>query len=360
MERHNMPQTGGETIDQGVAVRLLLLMLLLISGSGVTASTRDARPFEPAFTTDFPDAFVMLHDGGFIAYATNAQRDQANVQMARSTNLADWELVRSGDSLRDAMPDLPPWAREGFTWAPEVIRTSTGFVLHFTAKDRASDLQCIGVAFSTDPMGPFTSTATAPLVCQTDIGGTIDSAPFRDADGGMYIYYKNDGNNPRFGRATAIYAQRMSEDGLSVVGDPVALLTNDTGWEAHVIEAPTMVQRGDRYFMFYSANHFGWETHQRLSPYAMGYAVCDGPMGPCRDAPANPILHSYNDRQAGCLSGPGHQSIFTVGNRQFIAFHAWAATSGCRRFDNRRYLYVAPLLWEGDTPRVGISLRPQR
>lgn len=338
----------------------LLLALLLVIGTTVSASTRDARPFEPAFETDFPDPFVLLHDGLFIAYATNAQGDRANVQMARSTNLVDWELVTEGDGLRDAMPDLPPWAREGFTWAPEVIRTDAGFILHFTAKDRASDLQCIGTAFSTDPMGPFTSTATAPLICQTEIGGTIDSSPYRDADGSMYIYYKNDGNHPRFARETAIYAQRMSADGQNLVGGPVALVTNDTAWEEHVIEAPTMVRRGDRYILFYSANHFGWETHQRLSPYAMGYSLCDGPMGPCRDAPNNPILYSYNNREAGCLSGPGHQSVFSVGERQFMSFHAWAATSGCRRFDNRRYLYVAPLLWEGDVPRLGVSLRPAR
>lgn len=336
---------------------LLLLIAFILSAGGPAASS-DVRPFEPVFRVDFPDPFILLHDGAFIAYATNAQGDRANVQMAQSTNLVDWQPVTAGDGLRDAMPVLPPWARPGFTWAPEVIATDAGFVLHFTARDRASDLQCIGTAFSTDPRGPFTSTAQAPLLCQTADGGTIDSSPFRDRDGSLYVYYKNDGNNPAFRKPTTIYAQRLTPDGLGVVGDPVPLMRNDTAWEAHVIEAPTMVRRGNAYIMFYSANHFGWETHQRLSPYATGYAVCTGPMGPCTDAPANPILNSYNNRRAGCLSGPGHQSVFSVGARQFISFHAWAATPGCRRFDNRRYMYVAPLLWDGDTPRIGISLRP--
>ena len=35
-------------------------------------------------------------------------------------------------------------------------------------------------------------------------------------------------------------------DGLRVTGDAVALLRNDTEWEAHVIEAPTMVRRRRR------------------------------------------------------------------------------------------------------------------
>lgn len=338
-------------------MKKIALLIVGLAGAAVQASAPDKRPFVPTFSTDFPDPFVLRHGDEFLGYATNAQGDRANVQMARSTNLVDWSLVAEGDKLHDAMPDLPPWARKGFTWAPEVLQTPEGFVLHFTAKDRASDLQCIGAAFSKSPYGPFKSSDDKPLVCQTEIGGTIDSHAFRDSDGKYYLYYKNDGNNPKFGKATDIFVQRLSADGLRVEGDPVALLRNDTSWEAHVIEAPTMVRHKDSYVLFFSANHFGWETHQRLSPYAIGYALCKGPMGPCTDSPRNPILYSYNDRKAGCLSGPGHQSVFDAGGKQFIAFHGWAATKGCRRFDNRRYLYVAPLLWKDGQPEIGVSLR---
>lgn len=332
----------------------LILGILAIAAH---ASRPQELPFVPVFTTDFPDPFVLRHGTEFLAYATNAQGDRANVQMARSTNLVDWALVSDGPKLHDAMPEMPAWARAGFTWAPEVLQTQNGFVLHFTAKDKNSGLQCLGAAFSPKAYGPFTSKATEPLICQTTIGGTIDSHAFRDSDGKLYLYYKNDGNNPQFKKATDIYVQRLTSDGLNVAGEAVSLLRNDVAWEAHVIEAPTMVRHQGRYFMFFSANHFGWETHQRLSPYAIGYAECKGPMGPCTDAPRNPILNSFNDRKTGCLSGPGHQSVFEVGGRQFISFHAWAATSGCRRFDNKRYLYVAPLLWKDGQPQIGISLR---
>lgn len=333
----------------------ILAAAVLLTGT----SDKVEKPFVPVFTTDFPDPFVLRVGDQYYGYATNALGGKANVQMAQSTNLVDWSLVREGSKLRDAMPVMPPWAREGFTWAPEVLRTSAGYVLHFTAKDRASELQCLGAAFSTDPLGPFTSTATTPLVCQKELGGTIDSNVFRDADGQAYLYYKSDGNNPKFGKKTDIFVQKLSADGLSVEGEPVALLRNDTAWEAHVIEAPTMVRRGDSYTMFYSANHFGWEKDQRLSPYSMGYALCAGPMGPCTDAPGNPILYSYKDRKLGCLSGPGHQSVFETGGRQFITFHAWSATSSCQPANRGRYLYIAPLNWQGDKPVIAPSLRPE-
>ena len=336
--------------------KFLLLALAAIGFVGA-APAKDPVPFVPVLEEDFADPFVMLDNGVFYAYATN---NRANVQMATSTNLADWTMVKDGDKLHDAMPTMPAWTREGFTWAPEVIRIKDSFVLYYTARERSSGLQCIGAAVSASPKGPFVSDAPEPMVCQRDLGGTIDANPFRDADGGLYLYYKNDGNNPKFGKPTILYGQKLSADGMKLEGPVAELLRNDTKWEAHVIEAPTMVRTTAGYAMFFSANHYGWEADQRLSPYAMGWAKCTGPMGPCTDAGANPILYSYNDREAGCLSGPGHQSIFSVGARQFISFHAWAATPGCRKLDNKRFMYVAPLGWKDGAPQIANSLRPTR
>lgn len=338
--------------------KLILSALALLATTSAPAPTlaNDPPPFVPVFSTNFPDPFIMQAGNEFLAYATNANEGRANVQMARSTNLVDWDFVRDGERLLDAMPDLPPWAQEGWTWAPEVIRHQGRYLLYFTARERRSNKQCVGVAESVSPRGPFTSAATEPLVCQRETGGTIDPAVFRDGNGDLYLYYKNDGNAVRL--PTDIFGQKLAPDGLTLTGEPVALLRNDKSWEAHVIESPTMVRQGDSYIMFYSANHFGWEEHQRLSPYAMGFARCEGPMGPCVKHPGNPILYSYHDRQAGCLSGPGHQAVFEAAGRQFIVFHAHGARSGCRRGDLGRYMYVAPLLWRDGTPQVGMSLRP--
>lgn len=340
-------------------MRHLLLALLALPACVPTSASDAEPPFVPVFETNFPDPYILPHDGGFLAYATNAEGGASNVQMARSSDLVEWDFVRDGQALHDAMPDLPPWAREGWTWAPEVVRHGDHYLLYFTAKERSSGLQCVGVAQGADPMGPFTSDATEPLVCQRETGGTIDPNVFVDADGQRYLYFKNDGNHPDFALKTEIFVQPLSADGLALTGDPVALLTNDQPWEEHVIESPTMVRQGDEYVLFFSANHFGWEPDQRLSPYAMGYARCEGPLGPCVDAPENPVLYSYNDRKAGCLSGPGHQAVFEAGGRQFIVFHAHIATSGCRRTTRGRQMYVAPLLWRDGTPQIGVSLRPQ-
>jgi len=347
------------------AARSLIRWLIPAAIACASASTLAAKPdeaeFVPAFRTDFPDPFVLQHGGEFLAYATNTSKGRQNVQMAASRNLLNWESItdpREPKRLHDAMPDLPGWAKRGFTWAPEVLKTDGGFVLYFTARHDKSDLQCVGAATSVDPRGPFVSQAAEPLLCQFELGGTIDASPFRDADGQLYLYFKNDGNHPSANKPAEIFVQRLSPDGLSLVGERVSLLRNDAPWEGRVIEAPTMVRAGDSYVMLFSANDYGWQDHQRLSAYAMGYAACRGPMGPCTDAPDNPLLYSFSDREAGCLSGPGHQAVFDAAGRKFIAFHAWMATPGCRKTDGQRFMYVSPLGWNAaGKPQIGPSLR---
>lgn len=332
----------------------LLLAALLLAAAGPAPEPA----FVPVYEEDFPDPFIVPHEGRFLAYATNARHFQANVQMAVSDDLRRWAPLKAGGKLHDAMPRLPVWAAPGWTWAPEVMAHGGRYLLYFTARERTSGQQCTGVAQSDGPLGPFVDASDKPLVCQHPLGGTIDASPFRDADGLMYLYFKPDGN--AVGKPTDIMVQRLSSDGLAVVGEPVALLRNTQGWQAHVVESPSMVRQGDAYMLFYSANHFGWGPHQRLSPYAMGYAVCASPMGPCTDAPENPILHSYHDRTRGCLSGPGHQILFENAGRQYIAFHAHAALAGCRNAKKGRYLYIAPLQWRDGQPRIAPSLRPIR
>jgi beta-xylosidase len=332
-------------------IRLAALAMALAAPLAAAAEPS----FVPVFTDNFPDPHIVLHQGEFIAYSTNAG---INLPMLSSRDLVHWSWVTRPDDPKkrlDGMPELAPWVKEGFTWAPEVMKVGGKWLLYYTAAHRRRPVECLGVAVADNPRGPFRDGSVEPLVCQFDLGGTIDANPFRDSDGQLYLYYKSDGN--RVGKKTAIWGQKLAADGMSVAGDAVALVEDDRDWEWKLVEAPTMVRSPAGHRLFYSAAFFGWDPKERLSRYATGYATCAGPLGPCRDAPENPILNSFNDKAAGCLSGPGHTSIFQVGARQFIAFHAWAATKGCRPAEDKRFLYVAPLSWKDGKPQIGVSLR---
>ena len=329
-----------------------LAKTLFLALAALVAAPAGAQDGSAVLPMNFPDPFVLPVQGRYYAYATNS--GGVNVPMAFSTGLQTWSPLAvpgNPDAFHDAMPTLPAWVREGRTWAPEVMRVGANYILYFTAHHRARDQQCIGAAVSRDPRGPFVAQGDGPLVCQHDLGGTIDANPFRDADGQLYLYYKNDGNHPSARTATQLWGQRLSPDGLSLVGEAMPLIRNDAGWEGHLIEAPFMVRHGQSYVLFYSANDYAWQPHQRLSLYATGYATCSGPLGPCTKAPGAPMLASA--RRPLCLSGPGHPAIFEANGRQWIAFHAWATRGSCNRGGDARFLHIAPLDWQGDAPAIG-------
>lgn len=333
------------------------MVVALLVASTTAASAQQGPLMEPVLRENFPDAFVMAEgNGGFVAYATN---DVQNVPLAVSRDLVSWTILKDRSGRRaDAMPTLAPWVKPGFTWAPEVMKVGAKYLLYYTANHRAKDKQCLGIAVSDSPRGPFVDRSSEPAVCQFELGGSIDANPFRDRDGKLYLYWKADGN--RIGKRSRLWGAELTADGMKLAGAPRDLgMTDEEAWEQKVIEAPTMLRVPEGYAMLYSGGFFGWNNDQRLSPYAMNWARCAGPLGPCSDAGPMPILSSYSrPGKDGCLSGPGHQSVFRAEGGTFISFHGWATTRGCRKAADKRFLYVAPFGWENGAPVIAPSLRP--
>lgn len=329
---------------------LLTTSLVACGGGGSSAAPAPAPPTPPApppvatsSLGDFPDAFLFAEGSTTYAFATNA--NGRNVQVASSPDL------KTFTALPDALPTLASWASPsyGLTWAPEVIKVGSGYLMYYTGRDKASNKQCIGVAQASAAPGPYTDSRNAPLVCQADQGGSIDPSPLQDPSG-LYLYVKSDGNC--CGQPTSLYAVSLAADGLSTAGAPVKLLTNEAAsWEGGVIEAPTMWRRNGQYLLFYSAGNYA------DSSYAVGYASCTGPTGPCTKNAGNPILKSRSDTTPA-LIGPGHQSLLQVGDQTWISYHAWEVTATGTR-GNRRFMYLDKLDWVNGQPVVrGPTLVP--
>jgi beta-xylosidase len=337
-----MPQVSLDSRRlQGRAAALAAALALAACGGGGSAvADTPAPPPPPAVVTsslgDFPDPFLFTDAGTTYAFATNG--NARNVQVASSIDGSRFT------ALPDALPVLASWAKPGFglTWAPEIIRAGTQYLLYYTGRDKVSDRQCIGVAQASAPAGPYTDGRAAPLVCQAAEGGSIDASPWRDGSG-LYLYVKNDGNCCN--QPTSLYAVPLADDGLSTRGEPVKLLTNDAAsWEGRVIEAPTMWQQGGQYYLFYSGGDYGNDS------YGVGVASCATPLGPCTKSPANPILKTRSDTSPKLL-GPGHQSLLQSGSQTWIAYHTWEVTAAGTK-GSRRFMYLDKLDWVNGQPVV--------
>ena len=168
----------------------------------------------PVFAENFPDPQVIKVGEEFVCYGTNGPR--GNVPALRSRDLTSWTPVG------DVMPELASWVTPGRTWAPEVLPFGDDrYVLYYTARSAETGRQCVGRAVAESAEGPFRDDSSHPLICQAAEGGSIDASPFRDVDGTLYLYWKNDGN--AVGRDTWIWVQRLSDDGLGLVGEPTPL-----------------------------------------------------------------------------------------------------------------------------------------
>lgn len=303
--------------------------------SAKSASYRIVSYKNPVYPQDFPDPDVLKAGKTYYAYATMPSGGGAFVPEMKSTDLVHWK------ANGDAMPIPPTWA-DGY-WAPSVARANNGkYVLYFTGHDPQLLKQCVGVAVSATPRGYFRDTTTKPWLCQTKLGGTIDADAFRDGSS-LYLYFKNDGNC--CGIPTTIWVQRLSADGMKLVGKRVALIKNGQGWEGDNIEAPYMVKHAGAYFLFFSGNHFD------SASYAVGYATCRGPLGPCTQAANNPILQY---RSGGCdAEGPGGETIVTDdAGKTWMFYHAWLGDNTEIATGGTRALFLDALEWNNGKPSV--------
>jgi hypothetical protein len=265
---------------------------------GSNGIVRDLRQFfqggsAAVFCNDFPDPFVLRNGSSYYAYATDTAGYNIPV-------LATHGLFGSG-GRREALPSLPAWAEPGWTWAPSVLPRGQTFVLYYAARPRGLNRECLSIAVASNPLGPFVDRSSGPAVCPP--GGAIDPSPVVTPSGQAFLVWKND---------DAIVSQPLAPDGRSLVGSPSRLLVADQPWEGGVVEGPSMVFAGGRYYLFYSANQ--WSS----ASYAIGYAVCGSPSGPCAKQPG-PWLASGDN-----VEGPGGPEFFTDTTGQlWMTLHAW-------------------------------------
>jgi arabinan endo-1,5-alpha-L-arabinosidase len=317
-------------------MRFYLIVLTILISFGVTLA-QDATPepgtyTNPVFDIDFPDPDVLQVEDVYYAYATNTE--PYNIQVSSSTDLVNWTPVS------EALPELPDWARDefGFVWAPDVSETEDGYLMYFVARYRIGEggTQCIGAAVSDSPEGPFEPVGDEPFICQVDEGGSIDPATYIDTDGQRYVLWKNDGNSG--GGITWLYIQPVSDDGLTLEGEPTQLIKADKAWEGILVEAPTLWKHDEQYYLFYSANAY-------YSPsYGVGYAVADDILGPYEKPSSDPLLET-SIREG--IVGPGGQDIvLDEDGDTWMLFHMWRGGNGYRAMG------LVELTWEEGVPVV--------
>ncbi|OGX85898.1 glycoside hydrolase family 43 protein [Hymenobacter glacialis] len=309
----------------------------------------------PVYAAQFPDPFVLRHQGTYYAFGTTGQGRAADGRiftLLTSNNLVDW--TPAGGAL---MP--PEDADEADFWAPEVVYHEGTFYMYYSMGGGAL-ADTVGhrlhVATSRTPEGPYTQVALL------DVPGSkfcIDAHPYQDTDGRWYLLYARDftdtDNGYRPGTGLAIDRllgmTRLAGESRTVMrarhdwtvfekNRTMPLYGNQTFAEWHTLEGPFVRQHAGRYYCFYSGANF-------LTPrYGVDYCVADAVTGPYSDAGAEKgprVLAAV----AGHVRGPGHHShvLSPNGQTEYLVYHAWNPAM------TERQLCIDQLAWTAQGPR---------
>lgn len=261
--------------------------------------------------SEIGDPFVVKHNDLYYVYATSYSN---GFKVWVSTDLKTFSEPKVCYEKNDRS-----FGYKDF-WAPEVIYDGQRFVMHYTARSKATDSLRIGIAVSQSPLGPFIDVYDkAPMF---DLGyAAIDGHVFVDTDGKKYFYFAKDcSENWVDGVKTSeIYVASLSDDFLMLTDTPRKLLTPDQPYESIGFndgdkylwnEGAFVVKAEDKYYLTYSANYFA-DKH-----YCICAAVSDFPN---KDFVKfdQPIL-TYKDINE---SGPGHHMLLKNGEDYLCVYH---------------------------------------
>jgi beta-xylosidase len=286
----------------------------------------------PVFNDAAPDPDLVRFGATWYTYTTGTTWGNNLGVLTSSAPNSGWHTTTGKTYGSTALGSIPSWQVPGTQWAPGVYAWGGRYVMFFAAQQRSSGRWCLSVATSSAPAGPFVDRTSGPIICQLDLGGSIDPQPFVDADNHAWLLWKNNDGSSR--AVSRVWSVALSADGTMPASGVREVLAKDTQrfpWQT-TVDNPQMVLVDGVHYLFFSAGN--WED----ASYKVGYAVCAGPVGPCTTA-ANPVLTSY-----GSVAGPAGGTVArdAAGN-WWMAYHAWDASCTNDACGGKRKLYVAPL-----------------
>jgi arabinan endo-1,5-alpha-L-arabinosidase len=321
-------------------------------GATTPAVAADGTYLNPVLDADFPDpALILAPDGYYYAYATQTLRDGhwINIQVARSTDLIDWE------QLGDALPNKPVWARttQDF-WAPSVIYDGDTYFMYYSATPDICESpekgHGLAVATSSSPEGPFIDMGR-PLLVGTGFE-FIDPMAYDDPATGKRLLYWGSGFEP-------IRVQELAPDRMSFAtgSRPIDLIwpNGKKGGFPRLVEASWLLLHDGFYFLFYSGDNCCGPDAE----YGVMVARSNSATGPFETLEqAKGVPHSLMLFKSERWLAPGHNSIVVdKAGQVWIVYHAIDVNRPRQRqedeINSRRILLIDRIQWKDGWPHVG-------
>lgn len=255
----------------------------------------------------YADPTIYVEGGKYYLTGTGGSRGgPQGFSVLESKDLKNWSMPEGAtDSVYMILTrGKQAYGRGGF-WAPEIFKANSTYYLTYTANEQTA------LAQSKSLHGQYTQKEIAPIDSSEK---NIDSYIFRDDDGKYYLYHV------RFNNGNYLWVAEFDLAKGTIKKETLRKCFDQTEpWEATpnyksspIMEGPTVIKLRNKYYLFYSANHF------RNIDYAVGYAVSDSPYGPWVKQKDSPIIH----RSIVGENGTGHGDLFTgLDGKMYYVYH---------------------------------------
>jgi beta-xylosidase len=255
-----------------------------------------------------------------VAPAQTPKPARSEIQAVLTGDYADPSIIRVGDdfymthSSYGYMPglliwhsrDLLKWERLGYAlhkfvgdvWAPDFVHYQNKFYIYFPAA------RTNWVVTADRPEGPWSDPVDLHF-------GGIDPGHIATPGGRRYLYV--DG-----GRVT-----ELSVDGLSIVGKPKSVYE---GWkypddwvvEGFYPESPKLIYKDGYYYLTTAEGG----TAGPSTSHMVVSARSKSPLGPWKNSPFNPIIHTWSRMEK--YWSKGHGTIFAdAAGQWYIVYHGY-------------------------------------
>lgn len=252
-----------------------------------------------------PTIFVQ-GDTYYLTGTGGSYGDGKGFSMLASKDLHNWYVPKKLKKSKGMIltKGKNTFGDKGF-WAPQLFKEGHCYYYAYTANEQTA------LARSKSLFGPFEQEEVHPIDGSEK---NIDPFIFKDDDGKHYLYHV------RFDHGNYLWVAQFDLEKGKI--DPQTLTKcfgQTEAWENTpsypsdpIMEGPTVIKLKNKYYLFYSANHF------MNIDYAMGYAIADSPMGPWVKQPNSPIIH----RSIVGENGSGHGDVFkALDGKLYYVYH---------------------------------------
>lgn len=277
------------TMNKKIVQVLAFLMLLIVGCKDVTGVSEKE--------VYFADPTIFVDNSTYYLTGTK-NREPLGFAMLVSKDLKTWSSPTADSLTMILRKGEGSFGDKGF-WAPQIVKDGLEYLFTYSANEQTV------IASSKGILGPYTQDEISPI---DNSEKNIDSYLFKDSDDKYYLYHV------RFNKGNYIWCAEFDMSTKTIKKETLKqCFSNTDDWEttpnyksAPIMEGPTVLKLKNKYYMFYSANHF------MNIDYAVGYATADSPWGPWVKFENNPIIH----RDIVGENGSGHGDIFTDINGQ--------------------------------------------